>query len=139
MKHFIDTNVLVYSTDYRDKIKQQKAEKLVQTGIKESSILISIQVLREYINVRIKRSNVVDYENIFLEAVDFTSPIMIEPKYNEKELILAAIMLKKTNSISFYDAMIVAAAQSAGCDVLYSEDMQDGQKFGKLTVVNPFK
>jgi predicted nucleic acid-binding protein len=49
-----------------------------------------------------------------------------------------AIGLKKRYGLSFYDALIVQAAIDLGCETLYSEDLQDGQKFGTLTVTNPF-
>jgi predicted nucleic acid-binding protein len=50
----------------------------------------------------------------------------------------AAVVLARERGLSVYDALIVAAAQDAGCQVLFSEDLQNGQKFGTLTVQNPF-
>jgi predicted nucleic acid-binding protein len=50
----------------------------------------------------------------------------------------AAIALARDHRLSFYDALIVAAAQEAGCDTLYTEDMQHGRALGGLTIVNPF-
>jgi predicted nucleic acid-binding protein len=50
----------------------------------------------------------------------------------------AAVALARDHNIAFYDALIVAAAQEAGCDTLFTEDMQHGRKFGGLTIVNPF-
>ena len=50
----------------------------------------------------------------------------------------AALALARDHRLSFYDALIVAAAQEAGCDTLYTEDMQHGRKFGGLVIVNPF-
>jgi predicted nucleic acid-binding protein len=49
-----------------------------------------------------------------------------------------AVALARDERVSFYDALIVAAALEAGCETLYSEDLQAGRKFGALTVVNPF-
>jgi predicted nucleic acid-binding protein len=50
----------------------------------------------------------------------------------------AAIALARDHNLAFYDALIVASATEAGCDTLFTEDMQHGRKFGSLTVVNPF-
>ena len=50
----------------------------------------------------------------------------------------AAVALSRDHNIAFYDALIVAAAQEAGCDTLFTEDMQHGRTFGSLTIVNPF-
>ena len=49
-----------------------------------------------------------------------------------------ALALARDHGLSFYDALIVAAAQEAGCDTLFTEDMQHGRKFGSLNIVNPF-
>ena len=53
-------------------------------------------------------------------------------------LVLAAIDLHRLHTLSFWDALVVRAAEQAGCEILYSEDLQDGRRFGKLQVVNPF-
>jgi predicted nucleic acid-binding protein len=54
------------------------------------------------------------------------------------DLHTAARALAEDHRLSFYDALIVASAIEAGCDIVYSEDMQHGRKFGSLTIVNPF-
>ena len=50
-----------------------------------------------------------------------------------------AIRLQKRYRLSWYDSLIVAAAQQSNCDILYTEDMQDGQQFGDLLIQNPFR
>ena len=54
------------------------------------------------------------------------------------ELLAAALAIRQESSFSFYDSLILAAAQAAQCQVLYSEDMQHLQRVGNLQVVNPF-
>jgi predicted nucleic acid-binding protein len=49
-----------------------------------------------------------------------------------------ALRLHSTHKISWYDSLIICAAREAGCAILYSEDLQHGQRFGSLRVVNPF-
>jgi predicted nucleic acid-binding protein len=51
----------------------------------------------------------------------------------------SAVALARDHKLSFYDALIVAAAVDAGCLVLFTEDLQDGRKFGAVTVENPFR
>ena len=54
------------------------------------------------------------------------------------ELHAATRAFAEDHRLSFYDALIIAAALEAGCDTLFTEDMQHGRKFGGLTIVNPF-
>jgi predicted nucleic acid-binding protein len=58
---------------------------------------------------------------------------------NTKELLLRALALQAQARLSFWDAMIVQAAIDAGCDCLYSEDLNAGQRFGSVVLVNPFQ
>jgi predicted nucleic acid-binding protein len=58
---------------------------------------------------------------------------------NTGKLLTNAIGLQQSSQISFWDAMVVQAAIEAGCDRLYSEDLNAGQRFGSLVIVNPFK
>ena len=53
-------------------------------------------------------------------------------------LILAAVDLNRLESVSFQDALVIRAAEQAGCERLYSEDLQAGRRFGPVSVVNPF-
>ncbi|RME20778.1 MAG: hypothetical protein D6806_15770 [Deltaproteobacteria bacterium] len=57
---------------------------------------------------------------------------------NSGSLLLAAIELSASHRLSFWDALVVQAAVAAGCEHLYSEDLQHGRKFGKLEIINPF-
>ena len=53
--------------------------------------------------------------------------------------IIDASEFEEQNQLSFWDSLIITIAQKTGAETLYSEDKQDGQKFGSLTIVNPFK
>ena len=53
-------------------------------------------------------------------------------------LVLAAVDLNRLDSVSFWDALVIRAAEHAGCDTLFSEDLQAGRRFGPVRVVNPF-
>lgn len=129
MSAFFDTNVLVYTVS--DDPKRPIAE-----GILAQGGVISAQVLNEYVNtVRGKFRH--DWPQIerslrwFRDVFDQIRPVTIA--LNE-----AAVGLARDHGLHIYDALIVAAALEAGCDTLFSEDMQDGRKFGGLTIRNPF-
>lgn len=129
MRAFFDTNILVYSTT-SDPRQATAAACLEQGGF------ASVQVLNEFVHVA-RRKLRHDWPQIevaleqFHAALDDVLPITLTTH-------AAAVVLARDHRVSFYDALIVAAAQAAGCDVLYSEDLQHGRAFGSLRVENPF-
>ena len=129
--NFYDTNVLVYLAS-GNSAKADAAERAISLGG-----TISVQVLNELTNVLRKKDNrswrdielvLDDVENALEPALPLTAATT-----------RAALALARDHGFAFYDALIVAAAIEAGCDVLYSEDLQHGRKFGALTIVNPFR
>lgn len=134
---FIDTNVLIYLYDDRFPKKQLMARRLVKNNIE--NITISSQVVQEFCNVMLSGKVQVSMKQADLEEIveDILIPMMQHVpsgEFYERTLRLHAL-----GSISFYDALIVQAAIDTNCSVLYSEDLQDGRKYGSLTVVDPFK
>ena len=130
MTAFWDTNVFVYA--FIAGPKQQIARrKLVSGGV------ISVQVLNEFANVmtRKMRQSWADVER-FLSTIEVRFPTAAPLTVQTHA---AAHALARDHSIAFYDALIVAAAIEAGCDRLYSEDLQHGRRFGDCVVVNPFR
>lgn len=128
---FIDTNVLVYLAS-REDAKAAQAESLLATG----DAVISVQVLNELANVARRKMRLAWAElDVFLATVRELLPV--------RPLTLAVhdtgLEIARSHRLAIYDAMIVASALDAGCDVLYSEDMQHGQCFAaQLRLVNPF-
>lgn len=129
-KAFLDTNVLLYLLS-ADTVKADRAEAVVASGG-----IISVQVLNEFASVASRKLGM-----SVAEIRDVLAPIRtlcpIEP------LTAAthdqALDLMARHGFSLYDAMIVATAQLADCDTLYSEDMHDGQIVdGRLIMRNPF-
>ncbi|AKV65343.1 PIN domain-containing protein [Microcystis panniformis] len=131
-KVFIDTNVLIcgYSEDEPD--KRQRAIDCVRSG----EAWISTQVLNETINV-LKRKFSLSYSQI-RDAVQELSegfPIVLV-SVNTIEM---ALNLAERYQYSYFDSLILASALEAGCQILYSEDLQDGQRIeNQLMIVNPF-
>ena len=127
---FFDTNVLVYIAS-GDAAKADRAEEIIGHGG-----VISVQVLNELTNVARRKMRMTwpDTRSFLstLRSLLTVQPITVET--HETGLALA-----ERYTLSTYDAMIVASALHAGCDTLWSEDMQHGMTFGeRLRIVNPF-
>ncbi len=135
---FIDTNVFVYQLDATDARKHELAERIVRDALAHRNACISFQVVQECLNVALRKSEValsVDEARSYLDAV--LLPLVQVPA--SAALYHRALDVKLRWRLSFYDALIVAAALTAGCRRLLSEDLQHGQRFDRLTVVDPFR
>lgn len=130
MKPFLDTNVLVYAV-LSDDPRRPTAERLLAAGG-----TISVQVLNEFANVARGKLN---WPWLDIEA---TLALVRSRSRRVRDIAVstheAALLLARDHGLAFYDALIVAAALEAGCDTLFTEDMQHGRKFGSLTIINPF-
>lgn len=131
---FIDTNILVYCDDAADRVKQNHALELV-TGLMEARMaVVSLQVLQEYF-VNVTRKVGIDPGLARQKVESFACFEVVEPSVSD---VLAAIDLHRLYRVSYWDALILHCAQSAGCRIVLSEDMQHGQTIGGVRVVNPF-
>ena len=129
MSQFFDTNILVYA--FLDATKRERALEVLSEGG-----LISIQVLNEFTNVALKkrkRSWPEIETAVGVIRARFPKVILLTV-----EIHAAAVVLAREHGLSIYDALIVAAALEAGCDTLFSEDMQHQRAFGGMRIVNPF-
>jgi predicted nucleic acid-binding protein len=127
---FFDTNVLVYAFSEGPK-REPAREALAAGGV------ISAQVLNEFTNVSRRKQK--------REWADIEAALaVVRDRFPEvapltADTHAAALALARDHGFPFYDALIVAAAIEAGCDTLFSEDMQDGRAIGGLTIRNPFR
>ncbi len=133
---FIDTNIFVYSQDGRDSTKQQQAAALLRKLRIDGTGVISSQVIQEFCNVALKSDIQLPkhllkdiLESVLFPLLGHTPSIVFYEN---------ALDLQQTHQLSYYDALIVQAAIDLGCTTLYSEDLQHGQKYGGLTIQNPF-
>jgi predicted nucleic acid-binding protein len=126
---FFDSNVLVYA--YSTDPRRDRALKTIADGG-----VVSVQVLNEFTNV-LRRKQMQDWPVIeaALSSIFFRFP---DVRPLTAATHTAALALARDHHLQFYDALIVAAALEAGCDTLFTEDMQHGRKFGSLDIVNPF-
>lgn len=133
MRPFLDTNILVYAATADDPHRQLVAQRLV-ADLGLINITISTQVLAEAYNVLTRKKRWVVEDA--LQAVRGFRVMRIVVL--GADAVLAAVDLAARQRLSTWDAMVIHAAQEAGCDTLYSEDLQNGRRFGALQVVNPF-
>jgi predicted nucleic acid-binding protein len=127
---FFDTNILVYAQQAGGKADRARA--LLAGGGK-----LSVQVLNEFTAVS-RRKQAKEWREIG-EAISDLLALVEPPLALTFDLHAAARALAEEHQLSFYDALIVASAIEAGCDVLYSEDMQHGRSIGGLAIANPFR
>ena len=127
---FFDTNIIVYLYTL-EKAKSERALELVSDGG-----IVSVQVLNEFISVARKKLKLSwnDIESGLTAIRDECDVIPLDLAIHQQALELC----QETN-LSIYDGLIVAAALTAGCDTLYSEDMNHGQRIGSLKIINPFR
>jgi predicted nucleic acid-binding protein len=134
---FLDTNIFVYSIDRRDPVKEQKAAKLIRDNLGSLKGVVSFQVVKEFFNVASKRlvaPMTIESCQLYLERV-FIPLLRV---HSSAALYGEALAFQGRYRLSWYDSLIVCAALHAECTILYSEDMQHGQRFGALQIQNPF-
>ena len=137
MRAFFDTNVLVYLFDADAPTKQNRARLLLEEEANAGRVAFSTQVLQEFY-VTVTRKLAVPLDSSQAErAVRDLSRFPVVPV--DTPLILAGIAATRRFGFSFWDALIVQAALQAGAEVLYSEDLQHGQRIEGMRVENPFR
>ena len=134
VRSFLDTNVLVYTDGFSTPAKQEAALDLMESARLGSWGVVSTQVLQEYFAVVTRKFGLsADIARAKIEIFGRLDVVIIEPAD-----ILAGIDLHRLHGIGFWDGLIIQAARSAGCRILYTEDLQHGRRFDGLEVVNPF-
>ncbi len=133
---FIDTNILIYAFDPSDPQKHKLAKQLLERLWLEQTGCLSIQVMQEFfVNATRKIAQPLSILVASQILKDYSEWIVHSP--NPMTVITATQLLQKTN-ISFWDALLVTSATELSCRILWSEDLNNGQKYGLLQVLNPF-
>lgn len=136
-RYFIDTSVFVHSFDPRSAEKKAAATQLIGEALSSRNGVISYQVVQEFLNVTTQK---------------FAVPMKYEDRHRYLEIVLLPLCevfpsiefyrtgldLSNRFGFSFHDSLIVAGALAGKCAVLYSEDLQHGQRIENLTIQNPF-
>ena len=133
---FVDTNVLVYAHDRGSGAKHDAARDLVQRLWDERSGVLSTQVLQELcVNLQRQAARPLETTQIREIVDDYLSWHVV---VNDERSVLGALDLGSRYEVSFWDALILHAANRSRARVLYSEDFNAGQVYGDVEVVNPF-
>jgi predicted nucleic acid-binding protein len=136
-KAFVDTNILVYAHDLVSGIKNERARALIEKLWSTGDGVLSTQVLQELcVNLRRKVVKPLTIEETRSLIQDYTDWEIVVNTHNS---VIEALTIEAQFQISFWDALIVHAAERAGAAILYSEDLSDGQTYGSVRVVNPLK
>ena len=134
---FVDTNILVYAHDRSAGVKHDRARGLVEELWRSGMGVLSTQVLQELcVSVRRKASRPLSVEDTRRLVSNYLS---WEVVVNTPLSVVQALEIEARHKISFWDALILQAAESAGVAILYSEDLAGGQKYGSVRVVNPLR
>ncbi len=136
-ERFIDTNVFIYQLEALDERKASIAEGIIREGIATGNACISFQVVQETLNTVVRKAEI-PLDRVaagsYLETV--LAPLLRVPA--TIDLYQRALDIQARYRYSFYDSLIVAAALTAGCSRIYSEDLQHGQRIDSLIIHNPF-
>ncbi len=134
---FVDTNILLYAHDPGCGAKHEAAKDLVKKLWHERLGVISTQVLQElYVNLRKVARKPLAQAEAKAVLVDY---LTWEVVVNDGESVIEALEIESRYQLSFWDALIVQAANAAGAENLYSEDFNHGQVYGTVVAVNPFR
>jgi predicted nucleic acid-binding protein len=136
-KYFVDTNVLMYAHDTSTGAKHERAKALVAELWRDRTGVVSTQILQELaVNLRRKAARPLDAKATREVITDYLTWHVI---VNAGESILEALELEERYRLSFWDALVIQAAHACGAEILYSEDLADGQIYGSVRVVNPLR
>jgi predicted nucleic acid-binding protein len=136
-RFFLDTNIFVYSFDSSAPEKRRRARGLIREALTSHKGVVSYQVIQEFFNVALRRFARPMQRH---EAEQYLGTVFrpLLAVHSSAGLYTEALRLQGQGGLSWYDALMVAAAAQAECGVLLSEDLQDGRRFGGVRVKNPF-
>lgn len=134
---FLDTNILCYTKDNSDPMKHQRALELVEDLMSTGKLRISTQVVNEFY-IFLKRASLSVTEK-FAARLTAESLLHFNPVPVDTEIQKRAWIIEERYELSWWDSLIVAAAERSGAKKLYSEDLQHDQQIGDVRIVNPFR
>jgi predicted nucleic acid-binding protein len=131
---FVDTNVFIYAVDLGDPKKQRVAQRWLDELWKNKRGRLSFQVLQEfYAQVTRKQPSAADEARAEVRGLLAWDPVPVSAGLLEQ-----GWKNQDRYQLSFWDALILAAAKASSCRYLLTEDLQDGQELDKILVLNPF-
>lgn len=133
-REFIDTNVLVYAEDARDRRKQTCARELIRRLMRERRGVLSLQILQEFFAVATRK--------LGMSSQDAKRRVSLYSRFDVVTMtptdLLASIDLHRIHQLSIWDGLVIRAALNGACTVLHTEDMQAGYMIEDLLLADPF-
>lgn len=135
-REFVDANVIVYAFDPSAGTKQAAAQRLLERLWESGTGCVSVQVLQEFfVTVTRKVAKRLSIDDATDRIREFVTWKVFAPTADD---VLGAIGLHKQAQIGFWDAMVVWAAGESGCEILWTEDLTDGQLLRGVRIRDPF-
>ena len=132
---FLDTNVVVYASDPSDSRKNELAVEILADAFDNDQYVISSQVLNEFVNTALNKLKKSDEEVVgHLRQLKTMRVVPVSAEWLER-----AVVMRSRYDLQFYDSLLLATAEALGCDEILTEDLNDGQMYGSVRAVNPFK
>jgi predicted nucleic acid-binding protein len=137
-RYFLDTNVLVHTFDSTRPKKRDRARDLVSRALRDRQGVISYQVVQEFVNVATRKF---DRPLIPQDCARYLDSVLLPlcEVFPSGDFFREALVIHERWKFSYYDSLIVTAALAAGCERIYSEDLQHGQKVRDLVIEDPFR
>jgi len=134
---FLDTNILVYAYHSGSPDRKEIARALLEEGIRNDTLFLSAQVWSEFfvtVTGKIRPPLTPDEADQIMDSLSIIPVVEID-----LAMVRRAIEIRVRYGISYWDSLIISAAERAGCGKVYSEDLSEGQEYHGIRVVNPFK
>ncbi|HEY4176289.1 MAG TPA: PIN domain-containing protein [Kofleriaceae bacterium] len=133
-RSFFDTNIFVYADDAGAGVKRARAQVLIDSHAQMKTLVLSTQVMQEYFDVATRKLRLpAEFARFRVENMARHDVVL-----NDGSIVLGAIDLHRLHRISIWDALLVKAASSGNCGVLFSEDLNHGQTIDGVRIENPF-
>jgi predicted nucleic acid-binding protein len=136
-RFFLDTNIFVYSFDASSPKKAAQARKLIRSAIETGGGTVGNQVVQEFFNIAMRRFSK-PMSSVDAEQYLSTTFRPLLSVHSSQALYGEALRIATRFRLPWYDSLIVASAIEGQCEILCSEDFQNGQQMGSVTVSNPF-
>lgn len=134
-KIFIDTNIIVYANDESNLQKQKTAISTITQLMMQRNGVISTQVLQEYAYIAFKKLN--QQQDVVLRQIRLLESLEVVNQTADQ--IRRAIEIMHVYKIGFWDSCIISNAEFANCSEIYSEDLNTGQFYSGIQIINPIK
>ena len=136
-KFFLDTNIFVYTFERTAPSKAKKAADLIRRAADSGDGIVSFQVVQEFFNVALRRFS---KPLTVAEAEQYLTTVFrpLLAVHSSPSIYFEALRIAGKYRLAWYDSLIVASAVEGRCDILYSEDLQDGAEIESVHIKNPF-